>query len=154
MSLFMALVHWTFAQVILEQKKHQRRLIGSTWWMEVGCFQVLFIISPTLTLTDGGSSKKLNLEIHFPVQRTEKKNRKMLAVWLHFQVFQSIFRRRLTIIWTREETAHQEKSFQARFLFQENVHYCDAVVSLFSDVSHACWKDDKPVLLFILNEQE
>lgn len=69
----MALVHWTFAQVILEQKKHQRRLIGSTWWMEVGCFQVLFIISPTFTLTDGWSSKKLNLEIHFPVQRTEKR---------------------------------------------------------------------------------
>lgn len=35
----------------------------------------------------------------------------MLAVWLHFQVFQSIFRRRLTMIWTHEETAHQEKSF-------------------------------------------
>lgn len=33
-------------------------------------------------------------------------------------------------------------------------HYCETVVSLFSDVSHARWKDDKPVLMFILNEPE
>lgn len=61
----------------------------------------------------------------------------MLAVWLHFQVLQSIFRRRLTMIWTREETAHQEKKLPSSFSVSRECshHYCDAVVSLFSDVS-------------------
>lgn len=41
--------------------------------MEGDVFEDLFIIPPTFTTTDGGSSNKWNLKIQFPAQRTEKR---------------------------------------------------------------------------------
>lgn len=44
------------------------------------------------------------------------------------------------MIWTREETAHQEKKLPGSISVSRECshHYCDAVVLFFSDVSHSC----------------
>lgn len=55
--------------------------------MKGGVFEDLFIIPPTFTLTDGGSSNKWNLKIQFPAERTEKRKERCWQSDFFFRFF-------------------------------------------------------------------
>lgn len=141
----------TFVTVITPEEIDREQLVDGGW-----CFWGSVYYFSHFHTDRWWKQQQVNLKIQFPPQKTGKKKRKMLAVWLLFQVFQSVFMigAYSDMDTLRYRTSGKELPGSFSISRECSRHYCEAVVFLFSDVSHTHLKDDKPVLMFILNEQD